>query len=202
MILKLIIWWSVEWLGHWEPLPAMVFAQIDVKWPNIVIIVTNDLGYGDLSYYGASAIKTSGMDRRTNEGVRFTQGYCTAATLTPSRYSLLTGLYLWTNKKAKILPGNAALIIGRQQIMLPKMMKKEEYVTGTVGKWYLGLGDWAVDWNETVYPGVKEVRCDYSFIQAATNDYVLYLYWKRSRVDQSDPLFCQLSEKFRWWAYQ
>ena len=93
------------------------FAQTGQQ-PNVVIIVADDLGYGDLSCYGATRIHTPGMDRRANEGLRFTQGYCTAATSTPSRYSLLTGLYPWTNKDAKILPGNAALIINTQQIHL------------------------------------------------------------------------------------
>ena len=110
-------------------LPAMAFAQTEVKQPNVVIIVADDLGYGDLSCYGATAIKTPGMDRVANEGIRFTQGYCTAATSTPSRYSLLTGMYPWTTKGAKILPGNAALIIDQQQVTLPKVMKKAGYVT-------------------------------------------------------------------------
>lgn len=74
-------------------LPAMAFAQADVKQPNIVIIVADDLGYGDLSCYGASAIKTPGMDRVANEGIRFTQGYCTAATSTPSRYSSMEHMH-------------------------------------------------------------------------------------------------------------
>ena len=82
--------------------------SIDKQHPNIVLIVADDLGYGDLSCYGADAIQTPGMDRIANEGIRFTQGFCTAATSTPSRYSLLTGLYPWTNRDAKILPGNAA----------------------------------------------------------------------------------------------
>ena len=69
--------------------------------PNIVIIVADDLGYGDLSCYGATSIRTPGMDRIANEGLRFTQGYCTAATSTPSRYSLLTGLYPWTPEELK-----------------------------------------------------------------------------------------------------
>lgn len=87
-----------------------VYAQTGLQ-PNVVVIVADDLGYGDLSCYGATTIRTPGMDRIANEGLRFTQGYCTAATSTPSRYSLLTGLYPWTNKDAKILPGNAALIL-------------------------------------------------------------------------------------------
>ena len=151
-------------------LPVMALAQTEAKQPNIVIIVADDLGYGDLSCYGATAIKTPGMDRVANEGIRFTQGYSTAATSTPSRYSLLTGMYPWTNKDAKILPGNAALIIDQQQVTIPKVMKKAGYVTGSVGKWHLGLGDGAVDWNDMLYPGAKEVGYDYSFIQAATND--------------------------------
>ena len=78
-------------------LPTTLIAQSAPRQPNVVIIVADDLGYGDLSCYGAHRIQTPGMDRIANEGIRFTQGYCTAATSTPSRYSLLTGLYPSTN---------------------------------------------------------------------------------------------------------
>ena len=86
---------------------------VDRQQPNIILIVADDLGYGDLSCYGAHRISTPGMDRIANEGIRFTQGFCTAATSTPSRYSVMTGLYPWTSTEAKILPGNAALMIIR-----------------------------------------------------------------------------------------
>lgn len=59
------------------------------KQPNVILIVADDLGYGDLSCYGAHRIQTPGMDRIANEGIRFTQGFCTAATSTPSRYSVI-----------------------------------------------------------------------------------------------------------------
>lgn len=73
--------------AHPEERPA------DKQQPNVILIVADDLGYGDLSCYGAHRISTPGMDRVANEGIRFTQGFCTAATSTPSRYSVMTGLY-------------------------------------------------------------------------------------------------------------
>ena len=184
-------------------LPTSVFAQSAQdeagKQPNIVIIVADDLGYGDLSCYGAVSIRTPGMDRIANEGLRFTQGYCTAATSTPSRYSLLTGLYPWTNRDAKILPGNAALIIRTDQVTLPKVMKQAGYATGSVGKWHLGLGDGAVDWNETICPGAKEVGYDYSFIQAATNDRVPCIFIENEKgvgLNPNDPLYVSYKHNF------
>ena len=179
---------------------ALSFGQVSIsQQPNIVIIVADDLGYGDLSCYGATALKTPGMDRLSTEGLRFTQGHCTAATSTPSRYSLLTGMYPWTNPNAKILPGNAALIIGTDQVTLPKVMKQAGYVTGTVGKWHLGLGDGQVDWNDRIYPGAREVGYDYSFIQAATNDRVPCIFIENGMgvgLEKDDPLYVSYRKNF------
>lgn len=173
--------------------------SIDKQHPNIVLIVADDLGYGDLSCYGADAIQTPGMDRIANEGIRFTQGFCTAATSTPSRYSVMTGRYPWTNPDAKILPGNAKLIIDTEAITLPKVMKQAGYITGSVGKWHIGLGDGNVDWNKRVYLGASEIGYDYSFIQAATNDRVPCVFLENNKViglEAEDPLYVDYRKNF------
>lgn len=179
--------------------PLAAVAQITPQRPNIIIIEADDLGYGDLSCYGATRLKTPGMDRLANEGLRFTQGYSTAATSTPSRYSLLTGMYPWSNRKAQILPGNAPLIIDTQQITLPKMLRQAGYATGAVGKWHLGLGNGNVNWNRPIRPGAKEVGYDYSFIQAATNDRVPCIYIENGKgvgLDPNDPLYVDYAVNF------
>ena len=155
--------------------------------PNIVFIYLDDLGYGDMGAYGATELKTPNMDRLANGGVRFTNGHATSSTCTPSRYGLLTGVYPWRNKEARILAGSAALIIDTAQITLPKILKAKGYHTGIVGKWHLGLGDGNVDWNGKVTPGPNEVGFDYSYIMAATQDRVPTVYIDNGHVDGLDP---------------
>ena len=167
--------------------------------PNIVIIYMDDLGYGDVGAYGATELKTPNFDKLAEAGVQFTNGHATSATCTPSRYALLTGQYPWRNKNAKILPGSAPLLIDTEQITLPKMLKKEGYHTGIVGKWHLGLGDGKVDWNKKVSPGPNEVGFDYSFIMAATQDRTPTVYLENGYVvglKENDPLFVSYQENF------
>jgi arylsulfatase A-like enzyme len=130
--------------------------EVETRSPNIVIIYLDDLGYGDVSAYGATVLHTPNMDRLAKGGVRFTNGYASSATCTPSRYALLTGMYPWRNSDAKILPGTAPLLIGTEELTLPKMLKGRGYHTGVVGKWHLGLGDGQVDWNQRVSPGPND----------------------------------------------
>ena len=164
----------------------LVVSNSKVK-PNIVIIYLDDLGYGDISCYGGTGLKTPNIDKLANGGVRFTNGYATSATCTPSRYGLLTGVYPWRNKDAKILPGSAPLLIGTEQQTLPKVLRSVGYQTAVVGKWHLGLGTGVVDWNKKVTPGPNEVGFDYAYIMAATQDRVPTIYIDNGFVDGLNP---------------
>lgn len=167
--------------------------------PNIVIIYLDDLGYGDVSAYGATEINTPHMDRLAQEGLRFTRAYASSATCTPSRYALLTGMYPWRNENARILPGTAPLLIDTAVHTLPRMLQKAGYTTGVVGKWHLGLGSGFVDWNQRVAPGPNEIGFDYSFIMAATQDRVPTVYLKNGLVvglDPDDPIMVDYQENF------
>lgn len=156
--------------------------------PNIVFIYLDDLGYGDITAYDADAkVPTPNIDAMAKEGIRFTNGYASSATCTPSRYALLTGRYPWRNKNAKILAGSAPLIIDTERLTLPKMLKAEGYHTSIVGKWHLGLGDGNMDWNVSVTPGPNEVGFDESFIMAATQDRVPTVFIKNGKIENLDP---------------
>lgn len=167
--------------------------------PNIIIINMDDLGYGDVGAYGATELKTPNMDMLANGGIKFTDGYATSSTCTPSRYALLTGIYPWRNKDAKILPGTAPLLIDTSLVTLPKMLQKAGYATAVIGKWHLGLGDGNVDWNQGIAPGPNEVGFDYSYIMAATQDRVPTVYIEDGMVvglDPDDPISVDYEKNF------
>lgn len=152
--------------------------------PNIVIIYGDDIGYGDFSCYGAKAVTTPNVDRIAREGLRFTSGYCSSATCTPSRYSMLTGQYAFRKKGTGVLPGDAAMIIEAGRTTLPSILQKAGYATAVVGKWHLGLGDGLkpLDWNKEIVPGPREIGFDYSFLMPATGDRVPCVYVENQRI--------------------
>lgn len=165
--------------------------------PNIVIFYIDDLGYGDVSSYGATSVNTPNIDALANEGVQFTDAHSTAATCTPSRYSLLTGEHGFRSNAA-ILPGDAPALIRPGKATLPALLKKAGYTTGVVGKWHLGLGDGYVNWNKAVKPGPLEIGFDYSFLLPATGDRVPTVYLENHHVvslDLDDPITVSYSEK-------
>ena len=165
--------------------------------PNLVIFYIDDLGYGDVGSYGATAVETPNIDRLAANGVRFTDAHSSAATCTPSRYSLLTGEHGF-RVEADILEGDAPLMIRPGKPTLATMLRRAGYATGVVGKWHLGLGDGDLDWNGEVSPGPLDIGFDSAFLLPATGDRVPTVYVEDRRVldlDPSDPILISYTGK-------
>jgi arylsulfatase A-like enzyme len=171
--------------------------------PNIVLIYTDDLGYGDISSYGATGVQTPAIDALAQEGIAFHNAYATAATCTPSRYSLLTGNYAWRKKGTGVATGDQSLLIDTARTTLPGILKTAGYQTGIVGKWHLGLGDAnGPDWNGKIAPGPLEIGFDYSYLIPATGDRVPCVFVENHHIvnlDPQDPVRVNYKEKIGNW---
>ncbi len=170
--------------------PALA-AETAAPRPNVVLIIADDLGYGDLGCYGATRISTPNLDRLAAQGVRFTRGYAPSSTCTPTRYSMFTGEYAWrqSSKRTGILPGDGPLCIEPGRLTLPEVLRRAGYTTGAIGKWHLGLGDGSkpLDFNGHIAPGPREVGFDYSHIIPATVDRVPSVWVENHNVVGLDP---------------
>src|SRR4051812_27592697 len=113
--------------------PAAPAADAPKK-PNIVFILADDLGYGDLGCYGQERIRTPKLDRMASEGMRFTQAYAGSTVCAPSRCTLMTGLHTGHC----IIRGNANVPLRPQDRTVAELLKGAGYATGLVGKWGLG----------------------------------------------------------------
>ena len=156
--------------------------------PNIVVLMADDLGYGDLSCYGATNIETPNIDRLAANGIRFTDGYCSASTCTPTRYSLLTGNYAFRTRGTGIAPPNSPALITPGTETVASILQRGGYRTAVIGKWHLGLGPkknknakkndgrFGPDWNGELKPGPLEIGFDSCFLLPTTNDRVPQVY--------------------------
>jgi arylsulfatase A-like enzyme len=156
--------------------------------PNLVVILTDDLGYGDLGCYGATKVKTPHLDRLASQGCRFTDAHSTASVCTPTRYAFLTGRYAWRQPGTGIAAGNAPALIPAGTTTVASLLKSAGYTTGLVGKWHLGLGDPpTTDFNGDIKPGPLELGFDYAFFIPATGDRVPCVFVENHRVVSYDP---------------
>jgi arylsulfatase A-like enzyme len=140
--------------------------------PNIVVILSDDYGYGSVGCYGADPklIRTPAIDRLAAEGRRFTDGNTTSSVCSPTRYSLLTGRYCWrTTLTHEVLGTFSPLHIEPTRVNLASLLKAKGYATAAVGKWHLGYGKenedpkWRTEYKAELSPGPLDIGFDYHF---------------------------------------
>ena len=152
--------------------------------------MADDLGYGDVGAYGAKPknVKTPHIDKLAEGGLKFTSGYCSASTCTPTRYSFLTGTYAFRKEGTGIAPPNSPAIIQPETETIADILKEAGYKTAVIGKWHLGLGGpEGPDWNGELKPGPREIGFDYNFLLPTTNDRVPQVYVENYQVKNLDP---------------
>lgn len=159
--------------------------------PNIIVILADDVGWGDAGCYGATKVKTPNIDRLAKEGQRFENGHASAAVCTPTRYSLITGQYSWRQTGAGlnkgVSNGESALLIPRTVTTAPSLLKKAGYRTALIGKWHLGFGENKPDYNGELRPGPLEIGFDEFFGIPATNDRIPTVFVRDHMVQGLDP---------------
>jgi len=159
--------------------------------PNIVLIFADDLGYGDLSCYGATKIKTPHIDKLAKQGRIFTDAHSASAVCSPSRYGKLTGEYPYRVNYWGPVGNDGALTIDTKKETVSSMLKKAGYQTAFFGKWHLGFGKKAPDWNTDLKPGPLELGFDYYYGIPCANSVPPYVYVENYRVvglDKNDPI--------------
>ena len=177
------------------------------KKPNIIYILADDLGYGDVSAYNPqSKISTPNIDRLASHGIRFTDAHSPCAVCTPTRYGILTGRYSWRSPlKEGVLNGYSPSLIEKDRTTVASFLKQNGYTTGVVGKWHLGI-DWVQksgtvnESTQTSSPGIKIINpetidftlqptdgpknhgFDYSYILPASLDMPPYCYLENNTL--------------------
>ena len=164
---------------------AALAAAVPDNRPNIVYVLADDLGWGDLECYNSrSAIHTPNANRLATEGMRFEDMHSSSAVCTPSRYSILTGRYCWrTRLKKGVLNGDSPNLIEPGRPTVASFLKAAGYHTAGFGKWHLGLGDGEkTDFTKPLRPGPLDHGFDHYFGIPASLDFPPYVYFEDDHV--------------------
>ncbi len=160
--------------------------------PNIVLILADDLGYGDVGCYGATKVRTPNIDRLAAEGRKFTDAHSASAVCTPSRYALLLGEYPFRRNLWGPVMNPSPLVVDPARTTVASLLKRQGYVTAIFGKWHLGFGSQPKpDWNTDLKPGPLELGFDHFFGIPVVNSHPPFVWVEDHRVvglDPADPL--------------
>lgn len=170
--------------------------------PNVVVILADDLGYGDVAYLNSSSrIPTPNLDALAGQGITFLDAHTPSGVCTPTRYGLLTGRYAWrTRLKRGVLNGYGEPLIAPGRPTIGTFLGERGYRTAIVGKWHLGLGfartaSGEFDFEKPVSDGPHTHGFDESFIIPASLDFPPYVYIRDGEITGS-PLGHQPALRF------
>lgn len=176
--------------------------------PNIVYILADDMGYGDLSCLNKNAAwKTPSMDQLAAEGMMFTDAHSGSAVCTPTRYGILTGRYSWRSElKSGVTWSWDRPVIESDRITVGSIMQEQGYTTACVGKWHLGLG-WerieenrdSIDFSQPVTGGPVALGFDYFYGITASLDIPPYVYIENDLPTSVPTKFTESKDDYGWW---
>ena len=189
-----ILYNAVACLAKRAMAASLAIGLGQVAWaakPNIVFILADDMGYGDVQALNPrSKIPTPHLNRLAKEGMTFTDAHSPSAVCTPTRYAALTGRYCWRSKlKRGVLNGYGAPLLEPNRETVAGMLRKNGYHTSVVGKWHLGLGyqknaGGEIDYAKPITDGPNQHGFDYSFIIPASLDFPPYIYIKDGTITE------------------
>lgn len=162
---------------------ALLPAAMAATKPNVVIILADDLGYGDLGCYGADKVQTPRIDALASQGVRFTGAHAPAAVCQPTRYAILSGRYDWRRGR----PWDGKLVFAPGEPTLPSILKQAGYRTGAFGKWHLGYGNKPVDFNKPLPEGPLAIGFDEFFGTPRSHNEPPFVFVENNDVVGADP---------------
>jgi arylsulfatase A len=182
--------------------------ELNPKTPNIIFILADDLGYGDVSCFNEnSKIKTPNIDALAAEGVMFTDAHTSSAVCTPTRYGILTGRYNWRSTlKQSVLYGYSKALIPNNRKTIARFLQEKGYKTAGIGKWHLGwdwanvdAGDSLVDYFQKIKNGPTTLGFDYFYGFNGSLDMAPYVW-----VENDMPTMIPTKEtvnkgKQSWW---
>ncbi len=156
--------------------------------PNILYILCDDLGYGDVHCLGGerSKIATPHIDRLAAAGMTFTEAHASSAVCTPSRYGILTGRYNWrTRLQSGVLQGFSSPLIAAGRLTVPALLKQHGYATACIGKWHLGMGISKQHLDLPISDGPTTRGFDYYFGISASLDMPPFAFIDNDRFTES-----------------
>lgn len=168
--------------------------------PNIVLILADDVGIGDISsFYEPAKVSTPNIDKLGAQGIRFTQAYAPGAVCSPSRYSLLTGLYPYRGPlRYQNATPTSPLTVDTDVMTLPGFLQQQGYRTAHIGKWHLGFGDsktGITNWAGDIKPGAHELGFDYQLALPANHSDNFKTYVENGRLLWLKDSITELSSK-------